>query len=462
MATVSTDPDDSGSLSRDGLSNYKTLPMRTEQALPRQSAWRFLKFPLLPAEIQIMIWKEALKTVMIKQPRLIPAGTLLPPSQETHAVVRILAQTCGASRDLALPYLAQCRQHELLHHLVIPRQTPDRVAGPPPPGTNNLTVAGLMFLGAPGAPGAGVQPFPALAPDAHWQQLDDDPEDEAGTSGGLQIPITNPIENHIHVDDDYFLFFQDTYKWMCESAGGNQNILTRARHIAAPISTWYSFFRSHPFGGEPNQDWLITNATSVLFLLPTDMKLLWTEVYDSGLNQEIMDENARWSQAVEVPYELLRFWTDEEMRLFHQSYSWRSRYHDKNGYVMNVPGPSHTTPSSLELLLSRSLNLSSTLADNPFDQWRESHFLFEMWHCWQIMFPAHDKKIPVRFAHLKGIDMYDFLDERRGRKPSRSVLKWTDYIPRFSADEVRRQCVKRRLKYPDKSKSALYPAETLK
>ncbi|KAK4185666.1 hypothetical protein QBC35DRAFT_298485 [Podospora australis] len=448
MASESSDSTDGPlgfPISRGGTANYKDLPLFTESNFPKVPAFRFSLFPLLPTEIQLQIWREALRDVTDQRPRLIPLRSLLPPLQETHAVVRILSQTCGGSREVAIRCLKECRKHEKHHNRIIPaieEPAPPAPVGPVQPAGNNIF--------GNGNPGQGGQALPAGVP----------PPIAAARFGDINHVelnrFTNPLYNHIHNDTDYILFTKDNFGWLSTNPTDAVGILRRKVNIAAPVSTWHTFFRSEAVQVPLQHSWPITRAPSALFLLPIDKRIFTAAGSGSKATEAVSDENARWVQATDIPWDLLRVWSDDEMRLFHESYSWRPRFADRTMTSHQLPPPNSEAEEAKKLARHNS--------DNPFDQWTDANLIFETWHCFHVMFPdaltAADSDPPrfkVRFAHVKHIEMYDFLDERPTVKPSRTSLDWTRFIPRWSAEEMRRYLTTRKLAYPDRSKSELYP-----
>ncbi|KAK4225697.1 hypothetical protein QBC38DRAFT_445309 [Podospora fimiseda] len=465
--------------------------------------WGFLRFPDFPIEIQIMIWKAALGVVATQQPRIIAVHTMVPAVHETHLMVRTLAQTCTTSRQVALPFLKICKQHEPRHFLAIPfPRLPDQ-------NSHYLTADQLEIRSARFAAFQGNLALVNLNPAAahFWGVPPTHPEvdllaphrraptaDETraaakyDTEDDELIDIyrnLNPLHNHIHADTDYFLFTNKTISQLDYGSVGFVNILAGAKNIIAPASAWY-----HHFGGStsevelPDPTWFPSTMKKVVMILPicSDIRdfdraygLPWSNDRNERRLSLVRNDNLRWSECSEIPSNLLYFWSDEEMDLFVDSFKSRLCYFDSEQPPPGGPVPriwvpvntGDTTPPVAEsdrvtrwerYLASRSSKR------NPFDEWKDTHLLFGLWHIWTSIQALHasgeedgeeepaEPSVPsvpsvqpsLRFAHIRGMRAYDFLAEAQGKDPERAVLNWQKYVPRYSTREIHQRVMNQR------------------
>lgn len=473
--------------------------------------WKFDGFPNLPTEIQLKVWEMALEDV--NQPRIIAAHTMVPPASETHAMVRILARTCVVSRGVALKFMKTCREHEDRHYLAVPRS-------PFPGSTANLATlpAGPAGLAAnlaalPGAPlwaagnlasavgNGGIIFGPTLFPNGnnvggdagHHQAPQNGTRvgdtqaplrqltarqrrtykfDQAGEDLMESHFLLNSLHNHIHADNDYFLFVDETIRNLRYSPSDFASIIHKAEKIIVPASTmatqlfWHQLPSNHgmPY---PEPDWLPSIAREFVLILPICSSISeFEETYSgsqSGTITPALNDNTRWSEASEIPFSLLYFWTDEEMALFKESFNSRWCYHYAQSLPIAADDFSHTISRPNYERLGRSpeetpdgfvptdplrftevaakykkhLAERSAVTANPFDQWKDTHMLLGLFHIWARIsaHPRHHVP-PIRFAHVKGLKAYDFLAEAQGRAPPTASLDYQDYIPRYSSEEI--------------------------
>ncbi|KAK3994404.1 hypothetical protein QBC44DRAFT_379448 [Cladorrhinum sp. PSN332] len=465
-------------------------PQTTMIQLP---IWRFGRFSEFPDEIQLMIWEAALEPAFSRQPRLIAAHTMVPPISETHLMVRVLAQTCVKSRQVALPLLKSCMNHEELHYMAIPRAPDPRPAPPAPQGAPaaalqaaNQAAALLLNVMPNGNNQQQAAAAPLNTPPAPLRRLTAKERRNYKFNGyGDGLVEThyklNGLHNHIHVDDDYLLFLDQTIGHLEHDATRFVSILSRVEKIMAPASTWYKFFRAN--SGEvhvddPHPDWLPSAAKEVVMILPIcsdirDYDSVYLQSFAEHAGPSLThDDSYRWSESSEIPYGLLQFWTDEEMALFEDSFRSRWCYHLEQAvqadtirmpiYDIRSKVPEVTTVTAA-ILGERVAQYKSHIASRPrtrnvFDEWKDPHLLFGLWHIWTRIQKMHGKVPPPRFAHVKGLAAYDFLAEAQGKTRQAAHLNWREYIPRYSCKEIHKTLMHGRYVHLDtKRRSERFP-----
>ena len=91
---------------------------------------------------------------------------------------------------------------------------------------------------------------------------------------------------------------------------------------------------------------------------------------------------------------------------------------DLAGTTLNTPH-AHASAAAAD----PGLDAASSVV-NPFDSLPDTHCLFEIWHGWQF---ALGTGPPLRFAHVRGAEMYGFLEEEN-RNADGSFARWDDYL----------------------------------
>ncbi|KAK4653487.1 hypothetical protein QC762_506465 [Podospora pseudocomata] len=450
---------------------YKYLRLYMDAMVPSVPAWRFTRFPELPDELQVMVWEMAMELEVNEVPRIIPVSTFLPPAREIHSA-RVLAQTCVKSREVALRCLADCRVHEENHQFYA--DTPQELHFlPTERDTRNRRA------------------FPSRS------------------SRSADERFKSPLHNHVHIDRDYLLFTGHAIGVLRMSSVDAQSYVHGVQKVMVPATIFCSRFNRSMFENLSMSNNLLKTVEEVVLLLPISMKVfalpalckpsrcpsLSTSGFLGRVAKDVAHhENQRWAQTSEVPYNLIRFWTDEEMEAFAASCSDREKYqpwnHDSStthtSHTPNTaapPVPPHPAGNQNDghaqslthvegLLQQTSLN-SGTLAnasasslDSPapsvsgadtpeslddgvavFRGLQETNsFLYGMFQCWKALQVATEqdekKRKPVlRFAHVKGTETDDelgaVLARFNGRREKKFGLDWRDYIPARSAEEIR-------------------------
>ncbi|KAK4160507.1 hypothetical protein QBC43DRAFT_325376 [Cladorrhinum sp. PSN259] len=475
--------------------------------------WRFKRFSEFPDEIQLMIWKAALEPAINHQPRLIAAHTMVPPITETHKMVRILAQTCVKSREVALPVLKACMEHENRHYLAIPSAPAERRATPaaqaaltaqaqaqaqaiaqiaqaaaafiPPNGTPAINPA-LFFAFNPPAPAP--PPVEPSAPTPFRQLTAKQRRTYKFAGAGEDLVkmhyLLNGVHNHIHVDDDYFLFVDQTVNLLLYDTTRFASIISKIQKVIVPASILFNLFkpRQH-FLDAPPPDWLPSVCKEAVIILPVcadirDFDNVYRErVHEEGSISIINNDSARWSEASEIPYTLLHFWTDEEMALFEDSFKSRWCYHVEQeaasqSDIVTISMPSyenaatripHHNLSTEGPLGARAAKYKEHISSrppqqNPFDRLKDTHLFLGLWHIWSRIRQMQQTVPQLRFAHVKGLRAYNFLAEAQGETPEVVIQDWQQYIPRYSCREIHSILKNERWVHLDtKRRSEIYP-----
>jgi hypothetical protein len=183
----------------------------------------------------------------------------------------------------------------------------------------------------------------------------------------------------------------------------------------------------------------------VIAILPQVPKLWHRRVgaIDFRRDRAYHREKQIWASEPTIHHDQLRFWTPAEMAQLEQSYAAR-KPHLQPSSLLVPQGPDDYLPFATELLVQMDLagttlnnphaHASAAAAGpgheaasrvvNPFDSLPDTHCLFEIWHCWQFAFGTGP---PLRFAHVKGAEMYGFLEEEN-RNADGSFPRWDDYL----------------------------------
>ncbi|KAK0736703.1 hypothetical protein B0T21DRAFT_333295 [Apiosordaria backusii] len=431
---------------------YKYLRLHMDRTVPSIPAWRFTRFPELPDELQVIIWEMALESELKKVPRIIPVHSFLPPVGEIHGMARVLAQTCIKSREVALKCLDECTLHEKKHQFY--SETPEDLHS----SESSLRATAQL-------PHRRLPPIALETPSTTCRAICTD-------------RLKNPLHNHVHIDRDYLLFTGNASKLLRLDRLDAQSYVYGVQKIMVPSTVLWSLFSHSMFGDLDLRQNLVKNVTEVVILLPIDMTVLChPSLSDPGrcpslstsgflarvLKDGILKENQRWAQASEVPYKLIRFWTDEEMDAFAASCLEREKYqpwnHDlsssnnqnppannnqhpllttiqnqgsnvnqnltnlmnilqQNGFLSSS-GPLHhstatpSNPASSPNMPSPFVSGTTTPTNsepsvglaNVFRDMQETNtFLYGLFQCWKELFTGRDEeKVPVvRFAHVKG------------------------------------------------------------
>ncbi|KAK4199516.1 hypothetical protein QBC40DRAFT_81468 [Triangularia verruculosa] len=294
--------------------SYKYLRLFMDDTVPRVPAWRFTRFPDLPDELQVMIWEMALESELNDVPRIISVSTFLPPAREIH-VARVLAQTCVKSREVALKCLAKCEPHEDNHRFY--SETAEE-----------LRFSDLRIVAQ--SPTRRLPPRSLHAPAA-----------VRGQEKGETDRLKNPLHNHVHIDRDYLLFTGLASKVLRLTTLEAQAFVHGVQKVMVPSTVLWSLFSQSMFGDLDMGQNLLKTAKEVVILLPISMEHFlppslsnpsrYPNLSASSFLARILKdvahrENQRWAQASEVPYNLIRFWTDEEMAAFAASCLERQKY----------------------------------------------------------------------------------------------------------------------------------------
>ncbi|KAK0671605.1 hypothetical protein QBC41DRAFT_315599 [Cercophora samala] len=446
---------------------YKYLRLYMDATVPSVPAWRFTRFPELPDELQVMIWEMALEIELKKVPRIIPVSTFLPPAREIHAA-RVLAQTCVKSREVALKCLADCRIHEENHQFY--SDTPEELYSVP-----TGRVAGTRTRRSP----------------------------PSRSSRSAEDRSKSPLHNHVHIDRDYLLFTGHATKVLRLTELDAQSYVHGVQKVMMPATVLWSQFSQSIFGDLDMGASLLKTVKEVVILLPLSMRLFafpglcntsrCPSLSTSGFLIRIFKEaahheNQRWAQASEVPYNLIRFWTDEEMAAFAASCSDRERYqpwnhdilsnHNNAGVIVANNNQNNSQAQALmnavtfmqqsSLLSGTSADASASSPDSPspsvsgadtprssddsagiFRGLQETNsFLYGMFQCWKALHGRDWAKAPMfRFAHVKGTEtdqeIGSLLADFNGTPEKKFGLNWQDYIPAQSTEEIRSEVLKR-------------------
>ncbi|KAK4179558.1 hypothetical protein QBC36DRAFT_70438 [Triangularia setosa] len=311
---------------------YKYLRLFMDDTVPSVPAWRLTRFPELPDELQVMIWEMALESEHKKVPRIISVCSFLPPAREIH-VARVLAQTCVKSREVALRCLSECALHEENHRFY--SETPEELRSSDASLRANAELVNRRLP---------PRPLDALVIRPRTRSTSLRATETTPIKRDTDH-LRNPLHNHAHIDRDYLLFTGIASKVLRLNILDAQSFVYGVQKIMVPSTVLWSLFSQSMFGGLDMGQNLLKAVKEVVILLPISMKLFSNpslsnpsrcpSLSTSGFLARILKdvahkENQRWAQASEVPYNLIRFWTDEEMAAFAASCSDREKYQPWN------------------------------------------------------------------------------------------------------------------------------------
>jgi hypothetical protein len=208
-----------------------------------------------------------------------------------------------------------------------------------------------------------------------------------------------------------------------------QCLRCRAERVMLPAAAWLQEFGVDPNDSAQGKQLALlrpkfrVDIIEVTMVLP---RLPRHEFWDldrtfPGDHAGLTGERQRWAKTCFLPWDYLRFWTAAEMALFEASFEARARRVPAARAAELYSGECDAELVSFVDLLGCGASERAAAVvgsgsgcegggalqgGNPFDALADAHFLFELWHTWRVGFGG---RVPLRFAHVRGYDAWDFL-----------------------------------------------------